>query len=151
MASVTEHRGYMRSWWRLNPEYEYTFYSDAVAMQFVEQHATPMEMQAYRAVRMGAQKADLFRLIVLRYAGGVYADVDTELRHPLHSVVPSGASAVLGRFWGSEFMAFERGHPLLARALQRVSANVHRQVRRFLERERTWRAGCVTRESVSCT
>ena len=128
-ASVGEHRSYMRKWWQLNPEYEYTFYSDAAALRFVEAHAAPSEVQAYRSVRMGAQKADLFRLVALRYAGGVYADADTELRHPLRSFVPAGASAVVGRFWGSEFMAFEPGHPLLARALQRVSANVLRQVR----------------------
>jgi len=129
VAALADHRSYMQSWWRLNPEYEYTFYSDAAALRFVEAHATPAEVQAYRALRMGAQKADLFRLVVLRYAGGVYADADTELRYPLSSVVPAGASGVVGKYWGSEFIAFERGHPLLLRALQRISSNVHRQVR----------------------
>ena len=46
--------------------------------------------------------------------------VKPELRKPLRSFVPAGASAVVGRFWGTEFLAFERGHPLLARALQRL-------------------------------
>ena len=111
-ASVGEHRSYMQKWWQLNPEYEYTFYSDAAALRFVDAHAAPSEVQAYRAVRMGAQKADLFRLVALRYAGGVYADADTELRHPLRSFVPAAASAVVGRFWGSEFMATRSSHAL---------------------------------------
>ena len=127
-SALAAHASYMQAWWRLNPEYEYRFYSDILAHRFVQAHATSHERAAWMAVRTGAQRADLFRLLVLRYAGGVYADVDTELRTPLRDVVPSNASAVLGRFWSSEFMAFAPGHPLLVRALRTVVANVHRQI-----------------------
>jgi hypothetical protein len=127
--TLATHRDLMQKWWQLNPEYAYMFYSDAGAMRFVEKHASRAEQEAYRAVRTGAQKADLFRILALRYLGGVYADADMELRKPLRDVVPTNASGVVGRFWGSEFMAFERGHPLLVRALRIVTANVHRQVK----------------------
>lgn len=129
VKSNASHHGLMQNWWTMNAEYTYSFFSDARALQFVEQHGTHNERAAYRAVRTGAQKADLFRLLALKYVGGVYADVDTELRVPLRSIIPANSSAVMGRFWGSEFMAWERGHPLLVRAVRTVTSNVLRQVR----------------------
>ena len=104
-------------------------YHESNANTFVAAHADAHERAAWQAVRTGAQRADLFRLFVLRYVGGVYADVDTELRRPLRETLPANASAVLGLFWGSEFMAFAPGHPLLVRALRTIVGNVHRQVR----------------------
>ena len=128
-SSVKTHLKFMTGWWGVNPDYEYSFFSDIATLQLVERYASPMELAAYRAVRTGAQKADLFRLLVLRYLGGVYADVDTELRVPLRSVIPSNASATVGGHWGTEFLAFEPGHPLLVRGLHSIIQNVHRQLR----------------------
>ena len=127
--ALRTHRDLMEGWWRINPEYAYQFFSDEQAVRFVQTHASSREQEAYGAVRTGAQKADLFRVIALRYAGGVYADADMELRRPLRDVLPRNASAVLGRFWGSEFLAFEAGHPLMIHALRTLSGNVHRQLR----------------------
>ena len=115
-AAMSTHSTYMATWWQQNPEYEYSFYSDAAASRLINRHASAAEREAYFAVGTGAQKADLFRLIALRYRGGVYADADTELRKPLRRFIPGNASAVVGGYWGSEFVAFEPNHPLLVRA-----------------------------------
>jgi hypothetical protein len=128
-AALRTHGRYMQGWWRLNPEYDYRFYDDATADRYVAHHGTAPEQAAYRTVRTGAQKADLFRLIVLRYSGGIYADADTELRRALRGVVPRNRSGVVGKFWSSEAMAFEPNHPLLVRALRTIVGNVHRQVK----------------------
>jgi hypothetical protein len=135
------HAEHLRQWRELNPEYAYAFYSDGQATALVDSHASPAERAAWRAVRTGAQRADLFRLLALRYVGGIYADADVELRRPLRSVVPPNASAVLGGFWGSEFMAFAPAHPLLVRALGMIVSNVHRQVELIAAGESTKHCG----------
>ena len=53
-------------------------------------------MSGSRTVRSSpVQKADLFRLVALKYHGGVYSD-DSELRIPRTD--PPNAAAVVGRF-----------------------------------------------------
>ena len=126
---MSSHSTYMATWYEQNPEYEYAFFSDDAASRFVNKHASAAEREAYHAVVTGAQKADLFRLVALRYRGGVYADADMELRRPLRRFIPSNASAVVGGYWGSEFLAFEPNHPLLVHATARIAANVHRQLK----------------------
>ena len=56
-----------------------------------------------------------------------------ELRKPLRSFVPSDTSAVIGRYWTTEFMAFEPNHPLLVEAAAKITANVHRQLQYIRE------------------
>ncbi|KAL1500447.1 hypothetical protein AB1Y20_013104 [Prymnesium parvum] len=125
----TTHGRYMRSWSQLNPEYRYRFVDDAQAAALVRRRGTADERMAYQAVLTGAQKADIFRLLALKYGGGVYADVDSELRAPLRTAIDANASAVVGRYWTSEFMAYEAHHPILVEALRQVVANVLQQLR----------------------
>ena len=54
--------------------------SDDDCDAFVGAHASEDERAAYGLLRTGAQRADLFRLLFLKAIGGVYADLDLELR-----------------------------------------------------------------------
>jgi hypothetical protein len=127
-ASMSVHRPHMTGWWRLNPEWEYRFYNDTQATSLVKEVASGVEWIAYSSLVTGAQRADMFRLIALKYLGGVYSDIDSELRAPLRTVIPPNASAVVGRFWTAEFMAYEAHHPLLLRAVDRVCGNIVKQL-----------------------
>ena len=114
---------YVKTWLDLNPEYEYSFFSDAHARRFIEKHGTRREAAAFRRILTGSQRADLFRVVFLKVAGGVYADLDEELRTPLNKLVggkdanggavPRSASAVVGTFWPFEFLLFEPRHPVM--------------------------------------
>ena len=69
--------------------WEYKFYSDDDALNFLSTHFPVEVRDAYAALRPGAFKADLFRYCVLLIHGGVYADVDILLESNLdHSVAP---------------------------------------------------------------
>lgn len=125
------HERHMTAWWRLNPEYRYLFFDDARAARFVQERANSDEIIAYAALLTGAQKADLFRLLSLKYEGGVYADIDSELRAPLWTAIPQNASAVVGRYWNTEFMAYEPHHPLLVGTLHRITSGVLMQLRKL--------------------
>jgi mannosyltransferase OCH1-like enzyme len=69
---------YIHSWLDLNPEYEYNFFSDEHARRFVQLHGNAGEKDAYRRILTGSQRGDVFRVLDLRIAGGVYADLDEE-------------------------------------------------------------------------
>mmetsp|Transcript_43068 Transcript_43068/g.71597 ORF Transcript_43068/g.71597 Transcript_43068/m.71597 type:complete len:311 (+) Transcript_43068:25-957(+) len=127
-AALYSHGNLMQTWWKLNPEYEYKFLSDPEASALIVTHASADEQQAYRALINGAQRADLFRVLVLKYLGGVYADLDSELRAPLRTIITSNASCVTGPFWTSEMLAYEPGHSILNEAAAIMTRNVLHQV-----------------------
>jgi mannosyltransferase OCH1-like enzyme len=67
--------------------WEYKFYSDAQAVDFLSIHFPPEVLEAYNALIPGAFKADLFRYCVLLIHGGFYADIDIQLETSLDSAI----------------------------------------------------------------
>jgi len=63
--------------------WEYKFYTDDEAGNFLSTHFPAEVREAYDTLRPGAFKADLFRYCVLLIYGGVYADVDIMLESSL--------------------------------------------------------------------
>lgn len=126
--ALSNHAHWMRAWWEMNPEYEYSFFGDVHAVRFVRAHASPRELCAFLSVHTGSQRADLFRVIYMRKMGGVYADIDQELRTPLAGAVPPAATALVGRFWPFEFLVFSPEHPILIEAVYQMTDNILEQV-----------------------
>ena len=136
--ALRHHGSYMYTWLDLNPEYEYSFFGDDHASRFVATHGTPREREAYRRILTGSQRADLFRVIFLKVAGGVYADLDEELRRPLSQLiggkdeagrtVPRHASAVIGTFWPFEFLLYVPHHPIMDAAASIMVDGIHTQI-----------------------
>jgi hypothetical protein len=129
--AANKHLRHMRAWWALNPEYEYRFFSDAHCTSFMREHASADEQRAYRAVVLGAQRADLFRGVYLRRRGGVYADLDCELRGPLRAIVPPDATVVANPSWTFEFLIFAPDHPIMRSFVQLAAANVLREAEKL--------------------
>lgn len=136
--ALLHHATWMKSWTDLNPEYEYSFFGDEHARRFVEKYGTKREFAAYRRILTGSQRADLFRVIFLKVAGGVYADLDEELRRPMSELiggrdaanarVPRSASAVIGTFWPFEFLVFAPNHPIMRATAQLMTEGILHQV-----------------------
>ena len=129
--AANKHMMHMRAWWALNPEYEYRFFTDAQCSSFMREHASADEQRAYRAVVLGAQRADLFRGVYLRHRGGVYADLDCELRSPLRAIVPPNATVVANPTWTFEFLIFAPDHPIMRSFVQLATANVLREAEKL--------------------
>ena len=137
-AHGRHHTDYIQSWMALNPEYEYSFFGDEHARRFVERHGTKREAAAYRRIKTGSQRADLFRVVFLKVAGGVYADLDEELRRPMRELiggtdaagvpVPRDASAVIGTFWPFEFLVYAPQHPVMIHTAEIMSSGILHQV-----------------------
>lgn len=136
--ALIHHAGWMKSWMELNPEYEYSFFCDEHARRFVELHGSPRELAAYRRIKTGSQRADLFRVIFLKVAGGIYADLDEELRHPLSELfggadvagrhIARDATAIVGTFWPFEFLVYAPAHPIMKHTAEIMTSGILLQV-----------------------
>ncbi len=70
----------------MNPGWEVRYYTDEDCMLWLDIHAPGLKA-AYMAFPEGIHRADLFRIIVLYYEGGVYADIDVECVRPLDELL----------------------------------------------------------------
>tara|TARA_B110001452_G_scaffold244451_1_gene228473 strand:- start:727 stop:1719 length:993 start_codon:yes stop_codon:yes gene_type:complete len=78
-----------------NPEYEFKLVDDASADAFIRaEFAAPVHV-AFRSLKWGVARADLWRYCVLLRRGGVYLDIDSRLRRPLRELIRPNDSAVL--------------------------------------------------------
>ena len=71
----------IESWKRSG--WEYIFYDDDAAGEFLSLHFPPEVKDAYDSVTPGAFKADLFRYCALLIKGGIYSDMDIMLESNL--------------------------------------------------------------------
>lgn len=109
------------SWRAENPGWEHVRHTDRTARAWLESLPDPRLRRAYRSARKPAQKADLLRLALLFYEGGVYADADDRCTAPLEPHVAGRfvVAAQEGRgSVGNNFLAAAPGHPLIGEALE---------------------------------
>lgn len=91
---------HMDTWVTRNPGWVVKFYDDTQCLEMV-QREFPEYLDAYQSLPENVERADFFRyMVVLRY-GGVYADIDTESRMSIESVIGPEDSLVVG--WESDF------------------------------------------------
>eukprot|EP00984_Skeletonema_dohrnii_P003947 scaffold1354_cov152-Skeletonema_dohrnii-CCMP3373.AAC.1 len=115
--------------------WEYNFYDDDAAGEFLSLHFPPEVNDAYDSINPGAFKADLFRYCVLLIKGGIYADVDIMLESNLDAAVPPDVGFMVPMdepgqtpdhrmcLWNG-MMAAAPAHPYLARVIDRVVHNI---------------------------
>ena len=61
------------------PEYQHIILDDEEGKIFLQEYFTPIVLQTFNALKLGAHKADLLRYCLLYVFGGVYMDISTEL------------------------------------------------------------------------
>ena len=71
--ALRKHGEHMRTWWKLNPEYEWLLFDERTCSEFVWRFCSANERLAYFRALVGAQRADLFRVYFLRSAAGTAA------------------------------------------------------------------------------
>jgi hypothetical protein len=69
----------------LNPTYEYEYFSDERARQFIEQHFEPRVLAAYDMLAHSELRAEVFRLCWLVVKGGFFVDIDATLQRDVDS------------------------------------------------------------------
>lgn len=66
-----------------NPDWDYGLWSDANIEAWLESNGHTKDLERFRAIRIGPAKADLWRLIILYYMGGIYMDLDNLFTVPI--------------------------------------------------------------------
>lgn len=83
---------------------------------------------AYMRLQIGAAKADLWRLLVLKKFGGVYIDIDASLVWPLESIIGPDDDEVFlmdgGMVLTNYFVATEPNSTHIDRLIERVVTNI---------------------------
>ena len=120
------------TWIANNPTWKHMIATDDDMDIFFRTKFPPNVYEAFSKLPLGVMKADTFRLAVMYYYGGIYADVDTECVRPIDEWVgpaqTEGCTAIVAMesynsFANWAFAAAPR-HPVFKRALDRVVENV---------------------------
>jgi mannosyltransferase OCH1-like enzyme len=130
-----------------NPDWSYSFYTDADCEEFIASHFDSTVLEAYLSINptYGAARADLFRYLLIYHKGGVYLDIKSTANHPL-SEVTKNESYLLSHWdnstsgthpdWGIHipgmpngefqqwYIAAEQGHPFLLHVIKSVLDNI---------------------------
>ena len=118
----------------MNPSYTYRYYSNAAAEAFMAAHCGARVVRAFHAIRPGAFKGDLARYCLLYVLGGVYFDMDLDIRRPLETILRPGdrwlsAEDNGGKGVYNAFMAVTPRHPMtravMLEALRRIEARYY--------------------------
>ena len=124
------HLARLQASWK-NSGWEYRFYTDTTAREFIAQHFPPPFVEAFDAIIHGAYKADFFRYLVLLIDGGIYADIDVLLETTLDTFITPevsffGPRDIPCEYAGEAFciwnglLGAEPGHPIVVRAVERM-------------------------------
>jgi mannosyltransferase OCH1-like enzyme len=112
-----------------NPEYEYIYYDNKSAREFLIREYGKEIIQAYDRYIPGACKADLFRYCFLYRYGGVYLDSGMVCLNSLRNLIDPNDEFIapeddgIGGIYNA-FMCSIPGHPLLKASIDELLKNV---------------------------
>jgi hypothetical protein len=78
------------TWLSLNPEFSCFLYDDLDIERYIQQNWPAEFLDFFRALPIGAMKADLWRYLILASEGGVYTDIDSVCLLPIQEWVLKG-------------------------------------------------------------
>lgn len=90
-----EWRGYVNTWKRNHPDWEYRLWTDQNNRDFIKNHYSWF-LKTYDSYNTNIQRVDAIRYFILYHYGGIYADMDMECIRPLDDILKN-QSLVLGQ------------------------------------------------------
>lgn len=110
------------------PSYDYRFCDDEACDRFVVEHYPGRVARAFQRLRIGAARADFWRILVLLKHGGVYMDIDGNFVDDPDKFIPADAEHV---FIATDdgavtnyFMASAPGNPALQEMCDEIVRNI---------------------------
>jgi hypothetical protein len=125
-----------RTWIERNPAYDYFFFDDVMVLDYVTNGFTCQNfnfskdelVRAFRSIRPGAGKADLFRYLIIYEQGGIYMDIDTICFHALDDFIEGEDHVVTGIGMRCDFhqwgLIYSKHHPFLKRTIENSVSNI---------------------------
>jgi hypothetical protein len=94
-----------------NPTFEYEFFDEVRAADFIARHQGARALAAFKAIAVPAMKSDFFRLCAIETWGGAYIDSDHLSLAPLESLLAGETQSIVpifGEFLNCHFLYFPR-------------------------------------------
>ena len=128
-------RNAMKSFERLNPEYEFLYFDDVSCREFISSNYPERVVKAFDDIIPGAYKADIFRICYLLKKGGVYTDSGQICSVPLRNFIGENDEFICPEDNGctitrghphlyNAFIAATKNHPVLERCLSKIVENI---------------------------
>lgn len=77
----------INTWKDKNPDWKHEIFYDKDCIEFIKKHFKEDVLNAFKVIKSGAGKADLFRYCYLYIKGGVYIDIDNICVVPLKDII----------------------------------------------------------------
>lgn len=85
------------------PTFEFRFMADTQMSEFIKLNHSSEIHETYSRLQIGAAKADLWRVLVLKTYGGVYLDIDAHLVWPIELILDSADDEMFIQTKNGEF------------------------------------------------
>lgn len=111
-------------------DWEYRYVSTEDRLNFIKSHASAQISSAFEQLTDGASQADLWRLFVLNYYGGVYMDIDAHAVWPLSKMMTSDDKEVFlmtKHNYSNYFIASSKNNPHLEKAIEIIVDNIEKK------------------------
>lgn len=114
---------------RKNKDYKYEFYDDERVDDFIRTEYGEEIYALYKRINIGAAKADFFRYAILLKHGGVYLDIDSDIKVSLSKIILPEDNAILSmeknpNLYVQWALIYEPQHPFLKRTFEKVLENL---------------------------
>lgn len=111
-----ELENYVIGWKIHNPEYEYALCTDKMCREHVLSALGKEALDLYDSLPLPVMRADFWRVLVLYEHGGIYCDLDLEIRAPIESILDTNSDLVVIKDLdniANFFIASSPKHPVL--------------------------------------
>jgi len=114
----------------ISPDYAYRYVSTEERLTFLKEHASDEIYEAYTKLTDGASQADLWRMFVLNYYGGVYMDIDAHAVWPLSKMIKAEDTEVFllnKEHYTNYFIAVAKHNPIVEKTIQIIVDNIEQK------------------------
>ena len=114
----------------ISPDHEYRYVSTEERLSFIKEHAPQRVSSAFEQLTDGAAQADLWRVFVLNYYGGVYMDIDAHAVWPISKMIDPDAKELFlltKKHYSNYFIASQKDNPILSRAIDIMVDNIEQK------------------------
>lgn len=122
------------SWKENNPEFEFKLYDDRMCFEFIRDNFTKRILEAYKKIKYGALKADLWRVCILYINGGFFTDLDTLSLGSINDFINDKTEFITpidlggGPYLFNGFIGIIKEHPILKKCIDIIVNNVEKNI-----------------------
>jgi mannosyltransferase OCH1-like enzyme len=117
----------------INPDYEIKLFDDDdIDIWIKNNFEDELIYNTYKKIKVGAGRADFWRYLILYINGGVYLDIDSDIKKPLNLLIKPEDQAIISReknnstnFFVQWCLMFSPKHPILLRAINLCIFNIN--------------------------